>query len=485
MDFDQFHEKLERQFDEHPDRMFVLKSLFLILLIIFGKICLGSLLILDLSVIFIFYQAYQWVISEKGILRSIWENISFLSVPRTNTNDRMTGTAWVTWSIIILNVLIYFSLEFEEPEFVANNLICLPYAPTLINYPLSFLTSMYLHADYYHLFGNMTFLWAFGTIVERRIGWKRFLAAYHITGLLGGALAIIVYAGILSEDAHCLGASGAIAGIMGIYMVRCYFKKMILPLPIFGFLPININIQMNAFVVIGLFFALNLQGGFSQLLGSTESIGYWAHLGGLAGGLWIAYRMKLSNEAIEERHRELGSSIIDGKAIVSKAFDEVGGFANAEKSLLIALEKSPHNTDTIVALARLHSCLKPSEAGCKYYLQALQLLLSGKSPEITSIFREFFSKYRMTIEAESQYRVASLLYREGDYDLASRTLEMLVDHPDTPEPFREKSMLLAARLLDKLTLHEAALVYYKRFIESYPASAHCATVLIRLNTLRG
>ena len=91
----------------------------------------------------------------------------------------------------------------------------------------------------------------------------------------------------------------------------------------------------------------------------------------------------------------------------------------------------------------------------------------------------------MTIEAESQYRVASLLYREGDYDLASRTMEMLVDQQDTPEPFREKSMLLAAKLLDKLTLHEAALVYYKRFIESYPASTHCATVLIRLKTLRG
>jgi membrane associated rhomboid family serine protease len=485
MDLNQFNEKLERQFDEHPDRMFVIKSLFLVLLIILGKICLGSWLIPILSVIFINFQAWQCVISGKGIRRSIWENISFLSVPRTNTRDRMTGTAWVTWSIIILNVLIFFSLEFKEPEFVANNLICLPYAPTLINYPLSFLTSMYLHADIYHLFGNMTFLWAFGTIVERRIGCRRFLAAYHITGLLGGALFVIVHAGILSEDAHALGASGAIAGIMGIYIVRCYFKKMIAPLPIFGFLPININIQMNAFVVIGLFFALNLQGGFSQLLGSTESIGYWAHLGGLAGGLWIACRMKLSNEAIEERHRELGSSLIDGNAIVSKAFDEVGGFANAEKSLLIALEKNPHNTDTIVALARLHSYLKPSEAGCNYYRQALHLMLTGKSPEITSIFREFFSKYRKTIDAVSQYRVASLLYREGDYDLASRTMEMLVDQPDTPEPFREKAMLLSAKLLDKLSLHEAALVYYKRFIESYPASALCASVLVRLETLQG
>ena len=53
----------------------------------------------------------------------------------------------------------------------------------------------------------MTFLWAFGTIVERRIGRKCFLAAYHITGLLGGALYVIVRAGILSEGAHYVGES--------------------------------------------------------------------------------------------------------------------------------------------------------------------------------------------------------------------------------------------------------------------------------------
>jgi tetratricopeptide (TPR) repeat protein len=214
-------------------------------------------------------------------------------------------------------------------------------------------------------------------------------------------------------------------------------------------------------------------------------VAYWAHLGGIAGGLWIAYRMKLSNEAIEERHRELGSSIIEGKTLKFKAFDEVGGFANAEKSLLIAHDKNQKNTDTLVALARLHSHLKPTEVGCEYYIKTLQLLLTVNSPEITSVFKEFFSKYHKTVEAESQYRIASLLYREGDYNLASRTLEIMVDHPDTPEPLREQSMLLVAKLLERLTFHEASQGYYERFIESYPNSLHYPSALLRLEALRG
>jgi hypothetical protein len=99
-------------------------------------------------------------------------------------------------------------------------------------------------------------------------------------------------------------------------------------------------------------------------------------------------------------------------------------------------------------------------------------LIAGNSQETTSVFKEFFRTYHATIEAESQYKIAALLHREGEYDLASRTLEMLAEHPDTLEPLREKSMFLAAKLLDKLALHEAAQGYYERFTKCYPLSIH-------------
>lgn len=487
MSLNKLNETIEKQLTQHPERAFIIKSLALILLIIAVKITLGSVFLPFVSLAYVNYLVYLWVTTNKGIWGIITDNISFLDAPRTTTHERMTGTAWATWVLIVINCFMFFFIQTpdENQQFIRNNMICLPSAPNQFNIPLSFLTSMYLHSSVSHLFGNMCFLWATGTVVERRIGWKRFLVAYHVAGLAGGALAVIVYAGILSEDLHMLGASGAIAGVMGVFIVRCYFKKMILPLPVFGVLPVNFNIQMNAFAVIGMFFIFDLRGGMEQLYGdTTANTGYWAHLGGIAAGLWMAKRMKLTDNAIEERHREIGSNILDGKRIITKTFDEAGGFAGAEKSLLIALDKEPDNPDTHVALARIHSHHQPQEKGGWHYRQALRLLLWNNSPEITTVFREFFYKYRETLEAEPQYRIASLLYRDGDHDLASRTLEMLVDHPDTPEPLREKSWFLAAKLLEKLQLHDAALGYYERFAERYPASQYVAYAQIRLEALR-
>jgi membrane associated rhomboid family serine protease len=488
MDLNQIGAGLNREIEEHPDRAFAIKSLLLILIIIGARSYLGGeAFIYGISICFLYYLGFQCVCSGNGFFKTLWENVSILNVPRTTTKDRITGTAWVTWSIILINVFVFYYIETPENiQFLRNNLVCLPYMPNLVNAPISFLTSMYLHADFKHLLGNMTFLWAMGTLVERRIGWKQFLMAYHVTGMLGGALAVIIYGGILSEEVHGLGASGAVSGIMGVYIVRCYFKQMTLPLPLFGFLPINLNIRMNAFAVIGFFFALDLRGGLKDLLSiSTSRTSYWDHLACIAVGLWIACRMKLADKAIVERHQELGSSLVDGKVIITKAFYEVGGFANAEKSLLIAIGKDAQNPDTFLALARLRSNLKPTEEGGDYYLKALRILVEENSPKITSVFREYFRSYHKTVTPESQYQIASLLYREGDFDLASRTLEMLVELEDTPEPLREKSMLLVARLLEKLTFTEAAQGYYQRFVRCYPASDHVSSAQLRLELLKG
>lgn len=486
MSFIKLNDTFEKHLSEHPERAFIIKSLALIFLIITVKTVVGYAFLPLASFAYLNYLAYLWVTTNKGVWGVVKDNISFIDAPQTATQERSIGTAWATWTLIFINCFFFFFVQTDDNEaFIRNNIICTPAEPNLFNYPLSFLTSMYLHGGFTHLFGNMCFLWATGTVVERRIGWKRFLTAYHIAGLAGAALAVIVYSGILSEELHLLGASGAISGVMGVFIVRCYFKKMILPLPLFGFLPVNINIRLNAFAVIGMFFILDLRGGLRQLHGSTASTGYWAHLGGMAAGLWMAHRMQLTNSAIEERHREIGSNILDGKIIVTKAFDEAGGFGGAEKSLLIALDKDPDNPDTHVALARLHSHHLLREKGRWHYRQALRLLLWSNSTEITAVFREFFYKYRETLEAGPQYRIASLLYREGDHDLASRTLEMLVEHPDTPEPLREKCWFLAAKLLEKMELHEAAHGYYERFAERYPASQHVDYAQARLETLRG
>jgi len=469
MNINQLNDKLERVIELHPERAFIFKSLVMIFLNIGAKDLLGPFFVAILSGVSLLYVFYLCLHSGKGFWRIIGENIFFISAPTTTAKERGDVTPWVTWSLICVNCFIYlFTQNADTEQFIKNNLMTLPATPNLINYPLSFLTSMYLHGSFSHLFGNMCFPWATGTIVERRIGWKRFLAAYHLTGLAGAALAVIVYVGLVLDNSQMIGVSGAISGVMGVFIVRCYLKKMIMPIPLFGVLPINFNIKMNAFIVIGMFFALDMKGGLSQLNGGMIRTGYWDHLGGMAVGIWMAYRMNLAGMAIEERHRELGSNLLDGRTIISSAFDEAGGFAGAEKSLLKALSIDPDNPDTLLELARLKSWIKPCEDGRNYYHRALRLYLARNAPEITAVFTEFFKKYGVPIDAESQYRIAALLYREGDIDLACRTLEMLVEHPETPESLREKLCFMTAKLLEKMSHNEAAGNCFERFVMQFP-----------------
>lgn len=472
--------------EQHPEKSFIIKSLVMIFLIVGTKELLGAFFYPLISFLCFVYLLYQWVHAGKGFWYIIKENFSFISAPTTTREERSDVTPWVTWTLICVNSFIFIFIQTADMEqFIRDNLMSLPAAPNLINYPFSFLSSMYLHGSFSHLFGNMCFLWATGTVVERRIGWKRFLAAYHVTGLAGAALAVIIYAGLLSKELHMLGASGAISGVMGVFIVRCYFKKMIMPIPLFGALPVNFNVKMNAFVVIGMFFALDMKGGLSQLNGALLQTGYWDHLGGMATGIWMAYRMNLTNMAIEERHREIGSNLLDGRTIVTEAFDAAGGFAGAEKSLLKALSIDPQNPDTLVELARITSYVVAREEGRDYYVRALRLLLARNAPETTTVYSEFFGKYCETLEAESQYRIAALLYREGNLDFACRTLEMLFKHPDTPDRLRERSCFMAAKLLEKMSLNEAAEIYFERFVQQFPASPQTAYALARLEALRG
>jgi Tfp pilus assembly protein PilF len=228
-----------------------------------------------------------------------------------------------------------------------------------------------------------------------------------------------------------------------------------------------------------------MKGGLSQLNGALLQTGHWDHLGGMAAGIWMAYRMNLTGMAIEERHRERGSNLLDGRRIIAEAFDDAGGFAGAEKSLLKALSIDANNPDTLLELARLNSYVMPRAAGRDYYLKALKLLLARNAPELTAVFTEYFNKYGETLEAEHQYRIASLLYREGNLDFACRMLEMLVEHPETTESLREKSCLMSAKLLEKMSLNEAAETYYARFAQLFPDSPHIGDVQGRLEALRG
>jgi membrane associated rhomboid family serine protease len=157
--------------------------------------------------------------------------------------------------------------------------LALPQHP---NY-LTLLASMFLHGGWMHIIGNMWSLWIFGDNVEDRMGRTGFLCFYLLSGLAAGLLHIVFNA---SSRVPTVGASGAIAGVMGAYLLLFPHARVVTLVPIFIFLQ---TIELPAVVFLGFWFLTNLLSGIGSLAAHTGAggVAWWAHIGGfLVGLLW-------------------------------------------------------------------------------------------------------------------------------------------------------------------------------------------------------
>ena len=145
-------------------------------------------------------------------------------------------------------------------------------------------TSMFLHGGWMHLIGNMWFLWIFGNNVEDSMGHVRFVLFYLLCGLAAAGLQVA-----FSPDSPIpmVGASGAIGGVMGAYIVL-YPKVRVHMLLLLGFFATRIVVP--AIFMLGYWFALQLLGG-AQSLGRTGEggVAFWAHVGGFAAGALLIF----------------------------------------------------------------------------------------------------------------------------------------------------------------------------------------------------
>lgn len=457
-------------FQQHEEQAFVAKAIATAIAIILAKNFLAGLLpflVLIFPVVFLLFIRMHAATSGRDTMDLLREHITFFPIMRTEGERRTEVTPWVTYGIILANVLIFYLFELNvPPEVIGDHLVFLPHRPNPLNVPLSALTSIFLHASNGHLWGNMTFLWVVGSAVERRVGRKTFSWLYLVTGLLGGLIFILVEFVSHGRVGHSLGASGAIAGIMGIFAVRCYFKSMIFPLPILGIfsliLPISLKIRLNSLAIMALFFLSDFSGGIAQVTGQSDSmIAHWAHLGGMISGMLLAGFLKLGEEAVEERHLEIGL----------KASEAAYGYAGGERSLQIALERNPDNIDALLALARLKTKFQNTPEGQELYEKTLGLMLKGRPAGVTEVFCEYYRKYR-TVPTEQWLvsRLAEILRTAGEIDLCMRCLERLVDLPDTPPAEREKGLFQLATLLEFSSCFEAAQSCFARFAAEYPDS---------------
>jgi membrane associated rhomboid family serine protease len=142
------------------------------------------------------------------------------------------------------------------------------------------LTSMFLHGGWLHLVGNMWYLWIFGDNVEDRLGRGRFLLFYLTAGVVA---ALIHYALHPVSRVPTVGASGAIAGVLGAYLVAFPRARVVTLVPLFPFFQV---MALPAVLVLGLWFVMQFFSGFLALgYGGGGGVAWWAHIGGFAFGL--------------------------------------------------------------------------------------------------------------------------------------------------------------------------------------------------------
>ena len=161
-------------------------------------------------------------------------------------------------------------------------------------------TSMFLHAGWAHIVGNMLFLWIFGDNVEDRVGHGRYILFYFACGLAAAAVQTFL---ALDTVVPNVGASGAIAGIMGAYLVLYPRQRVqVIILPLF-FLPFFVP----AVVLIGFWFISQIFSGIAEIGNATAGSGvaWWAHIGGFVAGallIWPFRRSAGHQRYISERY---------------------------------------------------------------------------------------------------------------------------------------------------------------------------------------
>jgi membrane associated rhomboid family serine protease len=191
-------------------------------------------------------------------------------------------TPVVTVTIILINAVVFLYETSLAERALERFVFAYGLVPALFD-PAAVLTSMFLHGGWMHFLGNMLYLWIFGDNVEDRLGHGRFVFFYLLCGI-AAALAQ-VWMSPLSRI-PMVGASGAIAGVMGAYFVLFPHSRVLTLVPIFFIIEL---VEIPAIFFLGIWFVMQFLSGVGSIgVDTTQDVGgvaFWAHVAGFAAGL--------------------------------------------------------------------------------------------------------------------------------------------------------------------------------------------------------
>jgi membrane associated rhomboid family serine protease len=221
-------------------------------------------------------------------------------------NIRSSNYPIINYLIIVLCVIAFiWELSLKDKldnAFMIYGIVPAKYSDPLISSHLDlldllipFVTSMFLHGGFMHILGNMWFLFIFGDNVEDRLGHIRYLIFYILSGIAAGIIHLLTN---WNSRIPTIGASGAIAGVMGAYFVLYPRAKVLTLMPIFFFLQF---VEIPAFLFLGIWFIFQLLSA-AATQGQYGGIAWWAHIGGFISGIIL---LKIFTILPERRNKSL------------------------------------------------------------------------------------------------------------------------------------------------------------------------------------
>lgn len=234
-------------------------------------------------------------------------------VPLPLTDHIRRRSFWfITLALIIANVWVFF-FELSLGPNINRLVFIFGIVParyvtrtgipnlTAAGFFVPIFVSMFLHGGWLHLLGNMLFLFVFGRSVEDRFGHIKFLCIYFLSGFAGAILHIILNAGSRMPS---IGASGAIAGVLGAYFVSFPRARITTLIPLIFFFW---TIELPAILLLGYWFLIQFLTGFQTLTIQSATgggVAWWAHVGGFMMGLFlaVAFQPARRGPAVEVLH---------------------------------------------------------------------------------------------------------------------------------------------------------------------------------------
>lgn len=292
--------------------------------------------------------------------------------------------------------------------------------------PLKIISAMFLHGSLWHLLSNMIFLWLVGCNIEETWGWRVLGGIFLLSGVTAALCHLAAFGGSMVP---MIGASGAVAGVMGAYMVR-HFKTKIrfFYLALVIIRPFLGTFSLQAGLVLPIWFLL-------QLLGARwggEDVAYWAHVGGFAFGAgaglalrFLGLERKFITPMLEREQERIRLSPKLAQAFQRLESDDRAG---ARALLQQAMNEEPQNRDAPLFLARLAAEDGQDDIAGRCYNKALELSIDqGDVAGALGTFAEIKEKnLESRLSERTMYTVAGMLEREGQRQEAAVLYHLFV-----------------------------------------------------------